>query len=46
MKYMVKIQSWKMSSNLARLAANPCRMEMALPAGCLSVQPLSNHCLL
>ena len=42
-KYMVKVQSWKMSSNLARLAANPCRMEGALPAGCLSLRPLYNH---
>lgn len=30
-KYMVKVQSWKMSGNLARLAANPCRMEGLRP---------------
>lgn len=45
-KYMVKVQSWKMASNLVRLAANPCRMEESLPAGCLSLQPLYNHRLL
>lgn len=34
-KYMVKVQSWKMASNLVRMAANPCRIEESLPAGCL-----------
>lgn len=45
-KYMVKVQSWKMASNLVRMAANPCRIEESLPTGCLSLRPLYNHHLL
>lgn len=41
-KYMVKVQSWKMASNLVRLAANPCRMEESarwLSLSSTSLQP-------